>query len=439
MHSLKNTVVAILLLGVSYGVYQVITTPERLTNADQNLIDPLIIDDGLSATEPSDSANNPDIQLPAAAPAPATSSGPMAGSRLIPPKFDDRLPGQPNSSSTAAPTTESLVNRQANLDFTGKPDINGKLASAEIDDEGTNIERDQELIDALKEQLESNDESDSLQSESQPTPKGEMVSATVPDAAALSPLPGKQPAANSFAPLSSTSQPTPPTNASPLNKPVTTDPMSAVWSSVESMTRAGQFRSALETLTPKFGDPDLSEDERERLMSWLDALAAKVIYSVEHNMRKPYIVKANESLEDIAKRWKVTSQLVYNINKSNIANPDELAAGTELKMVQGPFHAEIDLSKKVMTLFVDDLYAGQFAVQVDDKPTIEPGQYGVQQKSSQGSNGQSAAYLIALNNGVCIQASSEADSSPSCIGLKPKDAADLFIIFTEQSQFFIKR
>ena len=45
MHSLKNTVVAILLLGVSYGVYQVITTPEPLTKADQDLIGPLEIDD----------------------------------------------------------------------------------------------------------------------------------------------------------------------------------------------------------------------------------------------------------------------------------------------------------------------------------------------------------------------------------------------------------
>ena len=176
-------------------------------------------------------------------------------------------------------------------------------------------------------------------------------------------------------------------------------------------------------------------------MGWLDALAGKVIYSTEHNLYEPYVVQANESLDDIANRWNVTSQLVYNINQAKIANLADLPAGTELKKVQGPFHAEIDLTKKVMTLFVDNLYAGRFTVQVDDNPTIEAGQYGVQQKNANGTtaDGQPASHMITLDEGVCIQASSETNSSPTCIGLKPKDAADLFIIFTEQSQFFIKR
>ena len=176
-------------------------------------------------------------------------------------------------------------------------------------------------------------------------------------------------------------------------------------------------------------------------MGWLDALAGKVIYSAEHNYEKPYLVQANESIDDIATRWNVTSQLVYNINRSNIKNPSALAAGTELKMVEGPFHAVIDLTKKVMTVFVKNLYAGRFKVQVDENSNIQPGQYGVAQKVANGKtlDNKLAAHMITLENGVCILASPESGLNPSCIGLKPKDAADLFTIFTEKSQFFIKR
>ena len=94
-----------------------------------------------------------------------------------------------------------------------------------------------------------------------------------------------------------------------------------------------------------------------------------------------------------------------------------------------------------MTVFVKNLYAGRFKVQVGENSNIQAGQYGVIRKAANATtpDGQSAAHMISLEKGVCIQASSETNSNPSCIGLKPKDAADLFTIFTEKSQFFIKR
>ena len=55
MHSLKNTVVAVLLLGVSYGVYEVITTPDPTVNKDPDAVaqlDPAINGSQLDPSAP---------------------------------------------------------------------------------------------------------------------------------------------------------------------------------------------------------------------------------------------------------------------------------------------------------------------------------------------------------------------------------------------------
>ena len=126
MHSLKNTVIAILLLGVSYGVYQVITTPDPLTTADQNLIDPLEIDDGLATTFPTENSTKPEIQLPAAA---ASSASFAANPNQTPPKFDQPATFPASDKSSPDPTAESLVNRQAKLDFAVEPGMGGQQTS----------------------------------------------------------------------------------------------------------------------------------------------------------------------------------------------------------------------------------------------------------------------------------------------------------------------
>ncbi len=101
-------------------------------------------------------------------------------------------------------------------------------------------------------------------------------------------------------------------------------------------------------------------------MPTLDALAGKVIYSDEHHLvPRPYVVGANESLVDIAGKWHVPAQLIYNVHQKALANPiTDIQPGTQLKMIPGPFHAEVDLQSKVMTMFLGDLYAGRFPIRV---------------------------------------------------------------------------
>ena len=54
-----------------------------------------------------------------------------------------------------------------------------------------------------------------------------------------------------------------------------------------------------------------------------------------------------------------------------------IVAGTELKVINGPFHAEVDLTKKTLTLFLKNLYAGRFPIRVGISGDVRSGQFRV--------------------------------------------------------------
>ena len=442
MHSLKNTFIAVLLLGVSYGVYELITAPDPSMVVDQNLIGPLVVSDGNSDFE---SEPQPHTELPESV-APLTSQEADSSKNigaLIPtqPPTVGSHPRQPHSNSNS----DSIVSRQPKMSFSDEKDIGNQHASAELDS-NSQKPHDHELIEALKQHLGS-DETEMETESFDPEPKGEMTSVPVrptqpekstaitPDAGDLSinaePFRQSQPENRDAMPESNS--------------------IAGVWEAVEQLAAQQKFRKALGTLTRYYNDATLTSDQNQKLLSWLDALAGKVIYSAEHHLAsQPYVVQPNESLLDIANNWNVSAQLVYNVNRNLISDPSNLTAGEEIKVISGPFHAEVDITKKVLTVFVDDLYAGRFPVDVSPDANIQAGRYGVIAKSadpkSKGSNQSLAAdghgpHWIGLEGGLCLHAVTERVGSQhqQCIGLSPKDAADLFSIFTEKSQIFVKR
>ncbi|HUE74099.1 MAG TPA: L,D-transpeptidase [Pirellulaceae bacterium] len=217
----------------------------------------------------------------------------------------------------------------------------------------------------------------------------------------------------------------------------------------------GEFRAALATLSPHYGQSDLTPQQHGELVAWLDALAAKVIYSREHLLAQPYKVRgSNERMIDVARKCGVTAHLLQNINASAVNNPEVLLAGTVLKVVPGPFRAEVSLARGEITVFLNELYAGRFPMALGDEPVV-PGQYQVQQKQHMptyvGSDGRTVAgndpanpygaFSLNLNSHVRIHGSpliAPAGRPRGCIGLSPKDAEDLYGILTEGSIVVIK-
>jgi lipoprotein-anchoring transpeptidase ErfK/SrfK len=230
----------------------------------------------------------------------------------------------------------------------------------------------------------------------------------------------------------------------------------AAWPQVDKFVAQEDYQSALRLLSRYYRSKDLTGPQRQRLIGWLDALAGKVIFSAEHHLQPtPYTV-ANESLDDIGQRWNVPAQLIFNINRANIPVVSAIAPGTQLKAVQGPFDAEIDLNQKVMTLFLGDLYAGRYPVQIGISGSPRPGEFQVLVKSETGhswrdSEGKEYApgtpengygpHWIGLSGSLCIHAvpDTATDGHYGCIGLNEGDAKDVFAILAKGSTVKIFR
>lgn len=227
------------------------------------------------------------------------------------------------------------------------------------------------------------------------------------------------------------------------------------WISATKQMAQDHFREALLTLSVFFDDPNLSQLNHTRLLGKLDTLAAHVIYSKLHLLEPAFIVRPGDTMNSIAKQYRVPAALLKNIN--GIQSESSLLPGTELKVVRGPFRSSISLAKNEMTLFLGHLYAGRFPISIGNNPSPRPGSYQVQLKQS-GRPFYNAAkqsipagdinnpygnVWIDLGSNMSIhgtpRVATDANQGHSCIGLGAVDAQDIYGILTEGSQVIIRR
>jgi LysM repeat protein len=211
-------------------------------------------------------------------------------------------------------------------------------------------------------------------------------------------------------------------------------PLSSAWAQVDGYLRKGEIANALKLLSSYYS-AELSDADRAELLRWLDALAFKVIYSTEHQLSPiPHIVQSGETLDSIARSWNVPKQLLININRSKIPATDELTPGLELKIVRGPFRAEIDRARRELTLFLGEYYAGRFPIDASSCQSLSTGSLSVQ-NVTQDANGSMA---LTLSNGILL-CGAGSGAGPNAILLNPADAQDLFCILSADSQVAVIR
>jgi len=227
------------------------------------------------------------------------------------------------------------------------------------------------------------------------------------------------------------------------------------WQEAEQLIANSKYKSALARLSPHYASGELPADQRAQLVAWLDALAAKVIYSPDHLVAEPHRVRKGEVLFDVAKQYNVSWMLLQSINHRQVSDPMALVPGTDLKIVPGPFRADVNIATSEMTLFVGDLYAGRFPFGLGDQPP-PPGQYKVvdkqqEQRSYYGLDGRIipandsanpyGGWWISLGGEVCIHGSplTQAPRTLGCISLSPQDAKDVYSILSMGSEVTIRR
>jgi lipoprotein-anchoring transpeptidase ErfK/SrfK len=216
----------------------------------------------------------------------------------------------------------------------------------------------------------------------------------------------------------------------------------------------GDLKKALATLSLFYNATELTMTQRTDLTDLLDALAREVIFSRRHMMDFAFVVAAGDTWDQIAAQYDVPVEILARINGLEISQPPP--AGTNLKVIPGPFRAEVNLNSNEMTVFVGDLYAGRYPCSFGQEPLPIAGVYQVQQKaldrnyySSNGANitaedpsNPYGGFWIDLGQSMCIHGSSKLDGSPThlgCISLSPLDANDVYGMLGVGSQVTIRR
>ncbi len=379
MNSLKTAFVVLVLLGVLYGVYRVLNMPDPQFMADNDF------------GESFSSALQIETGVPSS---PGSDTGTDA--QPLP------LPGDPNSAGELTPIPPPLSALNDSSDSpVAIPPIGAAEETPSADQFSTNTA----------------------------APPEPDVSNDFPSVDSRPPLPNPS---SDFRP---TPQAAPPADSTLVG-------FDKAWAQAQTLVEEGELREALATLSIYYDSPNLSAAQQRQLQSWLDPLAGKVIYSMEHHLENPWNVRRGDSLESIAKQHDVPASLLYNINRDGIVgDPQNLLPGTELKVLKGPFHAYVDLEQKKMTLFLNDLYAGYFQISVGVAPRPMPGKFIVKHKiAPNGPSNPVGEWFLDLGSPMAIHGTSASGASSfGCIGLTATDAADVSSILSMGSSVVVRR
>jgi LysM repeat protein len=221
----------------------------------------------------------------------------------------------------------------------------------------------------------------------------------------------------------------------------------------------GELAKALAILSDWYGDPSLTASEAADVKELLSQLAGSVIYEgpPAHRLLPKHVVQNGETLLSIAAKYSVPWQLLAKVN--GIADPNTVSAGQVLKVVPGPFSAVVDVSKRQMTLMLDNMYAGVFPLDLDPSVTVEEGEWKVEQKQltpaiggmyapSGAATEDRALLLVNQTTPTSATAIVRGPGNPDPVSAAPRDrilrlsaadVADVFDILSEGSKVTIKR
>lgn len=215
----------------------------------------------------------------------------------------------------------------------------------------------------------------------------------------------------------------------------------AAMRSAQTDLNQGKLVEALRELSPWYDHPVVPPEDQARLVDVLGQLAGTVVYSRKSYLGPPYIVRAGDSLETIAQECQVPWQLLAKIN--GLSSPNGLIPGQELKILRGPFNAQLNASQQWLALFVDGLYAGRFRVQLDSPVAKPDGAYPVVKFPAgppPAIPGAAAAMpYISLGGDLHLRVPADATAPGPAVRISPQDMGDVYDILSERSQVTIRR
>lgn len=212
------------------------------------------------------------------------------------------------------------------------------------------------------------------------------------------------------------------------------------WEAVQTALERDELTRAHRMLSRWRSEPGLSPNEQQRVETLLGQLAGSVVYSTEHRLEPPHVVASGETLTKIAQQYNIPWQLLAKIN--GIAAADAVEPGQSLKVLRGPFQAEVDLARGELVVLLEDRYAGKFPVRVEGAAPAD-GQWSVEQKRLDDSRPPMVGSVVFANAaGQRIELSASATPTTGVAGrlsVASNDLADLYDILSVGSSVTVRR
>jgi LysM repeat protein len=233
-----------------------------------------------------------------------------------------------------------------------------------------------------------------------------------------------------------------------LSEESSTD-FAAAWPEIQASLARQDLTQAHHMLSQWYGNPALSPTETNQVEALLGQLAGTVVYSTDHRLEPPYVVRIGDTLETIAERFEVPWQLLAKIN--GIPAATLIQPGQQLKVVHGPFAAVVELSKQQLTLALDGRYAGRFPIIAEPGAESHEGQWVLEQKLNNPATGAGSRVLVLRSNSplgvgeaISITDGSTTTTGPTAVAppairLSAQDAEDLAGILSVGSRVVIRR
>jgi hypothetical protein len=169
-------------------------------------------------------------------------------------------------------------------------------------------------------------------------------------------------------PATAATDPTVPASNGPVNTQAQSLPTAAsggfesAWLAAQADLQNGQLGAALGALSAWYDNTSLTKEQQDRLTILLDQLAGTVLYSRDSFLESPHVVQQGETLQGLAQQYQVPVDFLARIN--GVDPPLEVAEGESIKVLRGPFRAEISRGRGVITLFLGPNYAGRFQARI---------------------------------------------------------------------------
>lgn len=248
-----------------------------------------------------------------------------------------------------------------------------------------------------------------------------------------------------------------PDNAAPnrgdANFATPSEPFSIARVKALELAGNGELEAALVMLTPYFSSLELGSSESEDLVNILDALSREVIYSRKHYLNQAHVTRSLDNISTVAQQYNMTPELLTSLN--GLGQARALVPGTELKVVEGPFRASVSISRKELTLYLRNMYAGRFPISLGSDPQPRTGVFEIVNRQRDrtyygagtvipGDDPRNpyGGFWLNLGDEQCIHSTATTESSElsnaGCISLAPLDAKDVFNILSIGSQVIIE-